>query len=98
MNRSQAIALTAAGLTAAPLTVRAQSNPKIRIGMNPGESLSEGLLAQGGGFFTRAGLDVELRDGDEWGRDDRRHRFRERSTPGRATSRRFLPPTCGASR
>jgi NitT/TauT family transport system substrate-binding protein len=60
MKRSRAIALATAGLAAAPFAAGAQSNPKIRIGMNPGESLSEGLLAQGGGFFTRAGLDVEL--------------------------------------
>ena len=50
MNRSQAIALTAAAVAAAPLAARAQSAAKIRIGVNPGESLSEGLLAQGGGF------------------------------------------------
>jgi NitT/TauT family transport system substrate-binding protein len=58
MKRSQAIVLGVAAC-AAPLAARAQA-PKIRIGVNPGESLSEGMLAQGGGFFTRAGLDVEL--------------------------------------
>ena len=54
------MALAAAACAAAPLATGAQGAPKIRIGVNPGESLSEGLLAQGGGFFTRAGLDVEL--------------------------------------
>jgi NitT/TauT family transport system substrate-binding protein len=59
VNRARALALAAAaGL--APRAAVAQGARKIRIGVNPGESLSEGLLAQDGGFFGRAGLDVEL--------------------------------------
>jgi len=60
MKRSQAIALAATTCAAVPHAAGAQSAPKLRIGANPGESLSEGLLALAGGFFTRAGLDVEL--------------------------------------
>jgi len=64
MTRSQAIAFAAAACAAAPRAAGAQNAVKIRIGVNPGESLSEGLLAQGGGFFTRAGFDAELTVGD----------------------------------
>lgn len=59
MKRKSALAALAA-FAAAPLGARAQSATKLRVGYNAGESLAEGLLADGGGFFGRFGLDVEL--------------------------------------
>lgn len=59
MKRFDALALFAAACAAAPIAAGAQSTKKIRVGVNPGESLSQGLLADGGGFFAKAGLEVE---------------------------------------
>lgn len=61
MNRSAAIALVASTLLASPPTaISSQERRKVRVGFNPGESLAEGLYAQEGGFFARAGIDAEL--------------------------------------
>ncbi len=60
MNRTTALTIFAAAIAMLPAAARAQSGSKLRVGVNGGESLSEGLLADGGGFFARAGLDVEL--------------------------------------
>jgi NitT/TauT family transport system substrate-binding protein len=60
MKRSQAIALLAGGAAGFPLAASGQAKRTIHVGANAGESLSEGLLALKAGFFSRAGLDVEL--------------------------------------
>jgi NitT/TauT family transport system substrate-binding protein len=61
MNRSRAIALAAAACAAVPLRVTALDRRPIRIGFSAsGESLAQGIYAQEGGFFARAGLDVEM--------------------------------------
>jgi len=61
VNRSRALALTGAALFAAPLGARAAGGRPIRIGYSAsGESLAQGIYAQAGGFFARAGLDVEM--------------------------------------
>ena len=59
MRRNSALAALAA-FVVAPGGAGAQSATKLRVGYNAGESLAEGLLADGGGFFSRFGLDVEL--------------------------------------
>src|ERR1700733_849707 len=60
VRRADALAMLAALAALLPADALAQAGPKIRVGVNGGESLSQGLLADGGGFFTRAGLEVEL--------------------------------------
>jgi NitT/TauT family transport system substrate-binding protein len=61
VNRTNVLALLSAITAMSPYGVLAQqAGRKVRVGVNAGESLSEGLLADGGGFFARAGLDVEL--------------------------------------
>ena len=60
MRRIDAISL--AGTAALfPAIARAQGVPKVRIGYSPaGESLAQGIYAQEGGFFAKAGIDVEM--------------------------------------
>jgi NitT/TauT family transport system substrate-binding protein len=61
MKRLHALGLTASALVAAPAAARAQARRAIRIGYSAsGESLAQGIYAQAGGFFARAGLDVEM--------------------------------------
>jgi NitT/TauT family transport system substrate-binding protein len=61
MNRARALAMLSAAAALSPSGALAQqSSRKLRVGVNGGESLSEGLLAEAGGFLSRAGFDVEL--------------------------------------
>jgi NitT/TauT family transport system substrate-binding protein len=60
MKRSEAVALIGAAALGVPSAARAQAR-KLRVGYSAsGESLAEGLYAQEGGFFAKAGIDVEL--------------------------------------
>ena len=60
MKRFDAMALAAAAALY-PSVARAQSAAKVRVGYSAaGESLAQGLYAQEGGFFAKAGIDVEL--------------------------------------
>jgi NitT/TauT family transport system substrate-binding protein len=60
MKRRNALALIGAAV-AAPATARADAPAKLRVGYSAsGESLAQGLYAQEGGFFAKAGIDVEL--------------------------------------
>ena len=60
MKRSRAIAVTGAAALF-PNIARAQDAPKLRVGYSPaGESLAQGVYAADGGFFAKAGIDVEL--------------------------------------
>lgn len=60
MNRSAAIALVTSTLLASPMVAASQERRKVQVGFNPGESLAEGLYAQEGGFFSKAGVDAQL--------------------------------------
>jgi ABC-type nitrate/sulfonate/bicarbonate transport system substrate-binding protein len=62
--RARALALIAAGSAALlPVRARAQTAPKIRLGsVGAGDSYALPFYAQEGGFFTRAGLNVEVQE------------------------------------
>jgi NitT/TauT family transport system substrate-binding protein len=60
MRRSEAVALIGSAFLASPTATLAQTTRKLRVGANPGESLAEGIFAQEGGFFAKAGIDAEL--------------------------------------
>jgi NitT/TauT family transport system substrate-binding protein len=61
MKRIEALALTAAGLVAFPARARADAGRPLRVGYSAsGESLAHGLYTQDGGFFAKAGIEVEL--------------------------------------
>ncbi len=59
MNRSQAIALLSSSVVAWPLAAMAQSNA-IRLGAAINDSYAEPYFAADAGFFTRAGVNVEI--------------------------------------
>jgi NitT/TauT family transport system substrate-binding protein len=60
MKRSRAVAVISAAALF-PNIARAQDMPKLRVGYSPaGESLAQGIYAADGGFFAKAGIDVEL--------------------------------------
>lgn len=62
MRRSQALAaLAAVPAIGVPVTIRAQSTAPIRIGVVVADTYAAGLYASDAGFFTRAGLDVDVR-------------------------------------
>jgi NitT/TauT family transport system substrate-binding protein len=61
LSRGHALALVAAAPAAAfPRPARAQATP-IRVGAVVADTYAEGLFASDSGFFTRAGLDVDVR-------------------------------------
>ena len=61
MKRLEALGLIGAVALARPSIARADGPPKVRVGYSAsGESLAQGLYAQEGGFFAKAGIDVEL--------------------------------------
>lgn len=60
MKRSTAVMLTGSVLVAGRLPVRAQTLPKIRVGVGVVESYSQGAYAQAMGFYRQAGLDADV--------------------------------------
>jgi NitT/TauT family transport system substrate-binding protein len=60
VKRSEAVVLAGAAALL-PVGARAQTAPALRVGYSAsGESLAQGLYAQEGGFFAKAGISVEL--------------------------------------
>lgn len=59
LRRSRVLALTAAAAAARPLPARSQT-VKLRMGAVPSDSYSEPYDGLDGGFFAKAGLDVEI--------------------------------------
>jgi NitT/TauT family transport system substrate-binding protein len=60
LRRLEALALGGAAFGSLALGARAQSTAPLRLGVMTGESFAEGFYAQDGGFFKRAGLDIEF--------------------------------------
>ena len=60
MKRSFALLLTGAAAFAGTLPARAQTAPKIRVGVGAVESYSQGSYAQEMGFYRQAGLDADV--------------------------------------
>jgi NitT/TauT family transport system substrate-binding protein len=61
MKRLDVLGLIGVAALARPSIARADESQKLRVGYSAsGESLAQGLYAQEGGFFAKAGLDVEL--------------------------------------
>ena len=61
MKRSHAVALGVAALVAAPRRARGDDHRPVRIGYSAsGESLAQGIYTQEGGFFSKAGIAVEM--------------------------------------
>lgn len=61
LSRGRALAALAAALAARPRRAGAQSPPPIRIGTVAADTYAEGLYAVDAGFFSRAGLNVDIR-------------------------------------
>jgi NitT/TauT family transport system substrate-binding protein len=60
MRRREALGLTLAAIAAAPSSARAQTPVTIRVGTPPFEAAAEVYFAQAQGYFTKAGLDVQI--------------------------------------
>jgi NitT/TauT family transport system substrate-binding protein len=61
VKRRDALGLMGAAAFAFPSVARADTSQKLRVGYSAsGESLAQGLYTQEGGFFAKAGLNVEL--------------------------------------
>ena len=60
LSRAAALALVAAASVLAPRDARSQTAPVVRLGTGLADSYGEPFYASDGGFYTRAGLDVQL--------------------------------------